>query len=274
MAEIMEYTQCGLDLERLLLLRDAPVAMKVLYLGDPMPAGSFSPARETGEHYALCQAATLARRGRKSITMYKEDNWCLWPLISYGITELEEEDYALLGGRHFYKDEEVSHQYFRDEYPRLKTDRRVEGIALAPLSDCAFEPDIVCIYCSPAQLRSLLMASKYESGIVAGSSLDTCASCVHGQIPVLNGERPYNLSIPDPGEYERGLCDENEMIFNVRGDHIFELVRGLKALKNMGFGYGQLTMDMKSDYARPEFYNHMFEKWGLPRGETWVPGAR
>ena len=274
MMTVSEYKRSGVELERLLNLREAPVAMKLLYEGDLMPEGSFSLLKKTGKHYAMCQAMTLVRRGRKSVTMFKEDNWCLWPLISYGITELDEADYELLGGRHFYKDQEISHKYFRDEYPRLNTDKKVIGFTMAPLSDCAFVPDIVCIYCNVAQLRSLLMASKYESGLIADSSLDTCASCVHGQIPVLNGTTPYNLSIPDPGEYERGLCDENDMIFNVSGDRIDELVRGLASLGTMGFGYGQLMMDMKLDYARPEFYNSMFEKWGLERGELWSPGSR
>ena len=274
MTAISEFNRNGARLEQLLNLREAAVAMKVMYEGDAIPEGSFSPLEKTGKHYAMCQAMTLVRRGRKALTMFKEDNWCLWPLISYGITELDEDDYELLGGNHFYKDREISHKYFREEYPRLKSDKKVVGFTMAPLSDCAFEPDIVCIYCSVAQLRSLLMASKYESGQIAGSALDTCASCVHGQIPVLNGTMPYNLSIPDPGEYERGLCDENDMIFNVRGDRVAELVAGLSSLGSIGFGYGSLMMDMNLDYSRPEFYNSMFEKWGLERGAVWNPGAR
>ena len=271
---VSDFNKHGTELEKLLNMREAAVALKVLYEGDEMPEGTYSPFEKTGKHYAMCQAFTLVRRGRKAVTMWKEDNWCLWPLISFGITELDEDDYQMLGGNHFYKDREVSHKYFREEYPRLKSEKKAIGFALAPLPDCTFSPDLVCIYCSVAQLRSLLMASKYESGEIASSSLDTCASCVHGLIPVLNGTMPYNLSIPDPGEYERGLCDENEMIFNVSGDRIEELLTGLTSLGKMGFGYGKLMPDMNLDYSRPEFYNFMFEKWGLPRGAVWNPGAR
>lgn len=272
MTEIHEINAWGEELETLLKLKDAPVALKVLYEGDDSPQDL--PLPNQGKHYAMCQAITLARHYRKAITLTKEDNWCLWPLISYGITTLDKEDDALLADKHFYKDRNASIHYFHSDYPRLKTDRKATGFALAPLSSCAFEPDMVMLYCYPGQLRSLIMAAKYESGIVPDASLDTCASCVHGQIPVLNGEKPYNISIPDPGEYERGLVDEDMMIFNFRADRLEELLRGLRALRGMGFGHGQLTMDMNLDYARPEFYNHMFEKWGLPRGDTWIPGAR
>lgn len=273
MTEIRDYNAYGVEIERLLKLRDSPVALKVVYQ-DELPIDEARSHDAAKKHYAMCQAMTLVRHNRKTITMLKEDNWCLWPLISYGIVDLDAEDIELLGDKHFYKDRAVSCSYFKEDYPRLKTDRKVAGFSLAPLSECDFVPDMVCIYCYPGQLRSLLMAAKYESGTIVQSSLDTCASCVHGQIPVLNGEKNYNLSIPDPGEYERGLCDENEMIFNLRGDRIVELFNGLQSLNNIGFGYGQLTMDMNLDYARPEFYNKMFEKWGLERGEVWVPGVR
>jgi len=38
-----------------------------------------------------------------------------------------------------------------------------------------------------------------------------------------------------------------------------------------GFGYRQLAPDMNLNYPRPEFYDNMFEKWGLERGELWGP---
>ena len=47
-----------------------------------------------------------------------------------------------------------------------------------------------------------------------------------------------------------------------------------KDLRDKGFGLKQLTYDLKLDYARPKFYNDMFEKWGLETGEEWIPGQR
>ena len=269
-----ECRRLGAELERLLNLRDAPVGLKVLYQGDELPAGSHRPYQETKKHYAMCQAMMASRHNRRSITLMKEDHWCIWPLISFGMAALDESDLIYLGDKHFIKDVEVSQKYFKEDYPRLRTEREVVGFALAPLSDIGFEPDIICVYCRPGQLRSLLMAAKYETGKVVESSLDTCASCVHATIPVLNGDKPYNLSIPDPGEYERSFCDEDDMIFTLRADRLEELVSGLSTINKNGFGYRQLTPDMNLDYARPEFYNNMFEKWGLPRGEQWGKNSK
>ena len=198
--DIHDYSRYGSELEKLLALRDAPVALKVLYKDDVPPSGSLRPYQDTKKHYAMCQAMMAARHNRKTITMLKEDHWCIWPLISYKMVELDEGDMRYLGGLHFYKDTEVSHKYFREEYPKLNSEKEVSGFLLGPLSECTFEPDIVCIYCNPGRLRSLLMATKYETGEILEPSLDTCGSCVHATIPVLNGIKPYNLSIPDPGE--------------------------------------------------------------------------
>jgi uncharacterized protein (DUF169 family) len=274
MTDIDEVKRLGAELEHILNLQSAPVGLKVLYRGDAVPEASTRPFRDTGKHYALCQAMTAARRDRRTFTLLKEDNWCIWPLISFRVVELDDRDLATLGDKHFIKDEAVSRKYFEKEYPRLQTEREVAGFALTPLSDAQFVPDIICVYCRPGQLRSLLMSAKYETGQVVPSSLDTCASCVHGAIPVLNGEKAYNVTIPDPGEYERGLCDADEMILTLKADRLPELVNGLRTMDQNGFGYRQLSMDMNLDYARPEFYNAMFEKWGLPRGALWGPRGR
>ncbi|NLO48785.1 MAG: DUF169 domain-containing protein [Clostridiales bacterium] len=271
MPTVNDFCRMGTEIEQALNLREAPIALKILYKNDEVSDIFIRPRRDMKKNLAFCQALTIVRHNRKSIAMLKEDNWCIWPLISFNNTPLDENDHELLGDKHFMKDPEASKAYFKDEYPRLNTQKEVIGYTLSPLSDCSFEPDIVMIYCYPGQLRNLLMASKYETGKTAQASLDTCASCVHAAIPVLNGDMPYNVSIPDPGDYERGLCDENYMIFTMRGDRVEEVVSGIKALSKFGFGYRNLTMDMNFNYPRPEFYIRMFEKWGLEKGEPWGP---
>ena len=274
MLKIDEIRQLGAEMERILILQSAPVGLKVLYGGEAIPEDTCRPYRDVGKHYAMCQAMTSARRERKTFTLLKEDNWCIWPLISFRMVTLDDGDTAYLGDKHFMRDRAASQRYFENEYPRLQTEKEVAGFALSPLTDIGYIPDIVCVYCRPGQLRSLLMAAKFETGHTVQASLDTCASCVHTVIPVLNGEKAYNVSIPDPGEYERGLCDPDEMIFTLRADRLTELLSGLRTMDGSGFGYRGLAMDMHLDYARPEFYNNMFEKWGLPRGELWGPRGK
>ena len=77
------------------------------------------------------------------------------------------------------------------------------------------------------------------------------------------------ITFPDPGEYERGFTDEDEVMFTMKAEKVTEIVSGLKILAGANFGYQQLQMDMPMNFPRPEFYNNMFAKWNLDTGVEW-----
>ncbi len=265
---VEKCNETGKRLEELLILRYSPIALKLIYDKAEIPAGTKRPFDDEGNRLAMCQAFALVRRNRKAYTMLKEDHWCVWPLVSYGLVSLEDEDYEYMGTKFFFKDPQRGVRFLREEYPFLKSDKKPIGFSIAPLASCAFEPDLVCIYCNPAQIRTLLMAMKFNTGEMLKVSLDPVDSCVHSTIPVLNGQ-DYNITFPDPGEYERGLTDENEVMFTLRGEKLAELAASVELFDSIGFGYKGLKMEMSMNFPRPEFYNRMFEKWGLAAGPEW-----
>ena len=263
-----EYAELGKQLMDNLVLRFSPIALKLLSDESEIPEGSLRPFDDRGDRLAMCQAYAMVRRNRTALTMLKDDHWCVWPLVSFGMVDLDEDDLDYMGGMFFMKDQERSRRYLREEYPMLAGDRKPIGFSLAPLESVDFEPDIITIYCRPAQIRSLLMAGKFHSGEMFPVTLDPVDSCVHSSIPVLNGKE-YNVTFPDPGEYERGMTAEDEVMFTMRADKLPDIVSGLQILSGAGFGYRELSMDMPTNFARPEFYNKMFGKWGLATGEEW-----
>ena len=125
------------------------------------------------------------------------------------------------------------------------------------------------VYCRPGQIRSLQMAAKFHSGKMLELKLDPVDSCVHSSIPVLNGQ-DYNITFPDPGEYERALTDEDEVMFTMKAEKVKEIVEVLSFLASVNFGYQEMSMSMWTDFPRPEFYNEMFEGWGLATGDVWT----
>ncbi len=267
---IENYREMGLDLEQQLLLRYSPIALKLIYDESEIPEGTVRPWQDEGNRLAMCQAFALVRRNRKSFTLLKEDHWCVWPLVSYRICPLDEADYEYIGTKFFMKDPQRGVKFLKEEYPFLNGKAPI-GFSIAPLRSCTFEPDLVCIYCNPAQIRSLLLAAKFDSGEMLKVTLDPVDSCVHSTIPVLNGQ-DYNITFPDPGEYERGLTDENEVMFTLRGEKLPVLTNTLKMFGSINFGYRGLQMEMDMNFPRPEFYNKMFDKWGLATGAEWKKG--
>ncbi len=263
-----EANAFGETLEKELLLRYSPIALKLLWSEDDIPEGTVRPWQDEGNRLAMCQAFALVRRNRKAYTMLKEDHWCVWPLVSYQLAPMEDADYDYMGDKFFIKDKVRSRRFLREEYPMLDCETAPIGFSIAPLRSCTFTPDLVTIYCNPAQMRSILMAAKFQTGEMLNVTMDPVDSCVHSTIPVLNG-KDFNITFPDPGEYERGLTDENEVMFTLRGDRLQLLTEGVQLIARIGFGYQGLKMEMDMNFPRPPFYNAMFEKWGLETGPEW-----
>ena len=269
MTKVEEYNKLGEKLENLLILRYAPIALKLIKTEEDIPEGALRPKKDLGEHLALCQAFAMVRRQRKSLVLLKEDHWCIWPLIGFGLVEFEEgtDYYDFAVTANFVEDPDKARTFFKTSYPRMTEGSNI-GLTLAPLDTANFEPDMVLIYLKPTQLRSALMAIKYKSGQLLQAEFDSVDSCVHSTIPCLKDGK-YKITVPDPGEYERGLTDEDEMILSAPADELSDLVGNLERLSSVGFGYRQLHMEMKTDFPRPQFYDDLFKMWGLDSGEIW-----
>ena len=269
MTEPKVFNNYGQALENLLILRYAPIAVKLLKSEDEIPESAVRPKRDMGMHLALCQAYAMVRRQRKSLVLLKEDHWCVWPLIGFGLVPFEEgtEYYDKAVTANFIQDPDKARAFFKSSYPRLAPESNI-GLALAPLDTADFVPDMVLIYLKPAQLRSALMSIKYKTGELLEARFDSVDSCVHSTIPLLKDGK-YKITVPDPGEYERGLTDEDQMILSVPGDKLSDLVEGLEILSRVGFGYRQLHTEMATDFPRPQFYDDLFKMWGLDTGEIW-----
>lgn len=269
MTTIGEFNQYGEELEKLLHLRTSPIAIKLLEKEEDIPVGAIRPKKDRNVHIALCQAFAMARRQGESIAMMKEDHWCWAPLIGLGLVECEEgsESYREVVQKIFVENKEKGEKLFAKSFPRLEYGKYA-GLVCAPLKTANFEPDMVMIYSNPAQLRSMLWGVKFKTASLLTSEFDPIDSCVYSTVPViLNGQ--YRITLPDPGEYERALAGEDEIIFSVPKDKMEELIEGLKHFEKIKFGYKQLTMEMRPDYPRPEFYNKVFKMWGLEEGELW-----
>jgi uncharacterized protein (DUF169 family) len=256
-----EYNNYGVELEKLLHLRTAPMAVKMLEREKDIPKDAIRPKRDRGYHLAQCQAFALSRRNRETIAMLKEDSWCWAPLIAFGLVETPK---IFLEGKIFYPalvstlnaSKKVSKHSPFFEYGKYM------GILSAPMSTASFKPDVVLIYSNAAQLRVMLMAIMYKRGNMVTSEFNPLDSCIYSVVPVIQ-KGDYRITLPDPGDFQRGLAAEDEIILSVPPDRVQELVMGLRHLEEIKHGYFQFSLEMRPNFPRPDFYNMLFEKWGL-----------
>jgi uncharacterized protein (DUF169 family) len=241
MTALKEFNQYGEELEKILILRTSPVAVKMLEKEEDIPAGAVRPKRDRHCHIAQCQAFALSRREKTMVAMLKEDHWCPAALMAYGLVDSPSSS--------------KSHPY-----DRFKAGKYL-GILTAPLKTAIFKPDAVIIYSNTAQLRSLLLSMSLEKlPLVNGRFFPP--SCAHAVVnPILTGQ--YWVVIPDPGEYQRALTGEDEIMFALPGEKMEDLVTGLIEGQKKEFAYSSHNMFMQADFPHADFYKKMFRSWGL-----------
>ncbi len=245
MTTLKEYNSYGEELERLLLLRTSPIAVKMLEKEEDIPDGAIRPKRDRGIHIAQCQAFAMSRRDRETVAMLKEDNWCFAPLIAYGLVDPP-------------ADPDIKRF---TSFPRLDRGKYI-GIVSAPLRTANFEPDLVLIYSDTAQLRSMLMPSHFIGEEALVNSHFFPPSCAYTVVPVLsNGQ--YLVALPDPGDYTRALAGEDEIILSVPRDKMEALISGLRQFEERRQGYTAPSRMMQFDFPQPELYQRLFKRWGL-----------
>ena len=241
--ELSTFNKCGDELETSLLLRTSPVAVKMLEKETDIPKEAFRPKRDGGYHIAQCQAFGISRREGKTVAMLKEDHWCPTALMAYGMVEKPD-----------------SMAKWGESFMSFEVGKYI-GVLTAPLKSATFMPDIVLIYLNPAQLRGLLLPMMFGGGSSQISCHLFLPSCAHSVVdPMITGKNAVVL--PDPGEYQRALTLEEEIIFAVPRDKMQGMMAGLKGMGKM-YSHRDQYMAMHPDFEQPQFYKDLFKGWGL-----------
>ena len=260
--------EIGAELRSMFDLRTRPIGIKFLRPDEETPSNAISPTQDMKCHMAMCQAKAAARRENKTIVMRKEDHWCWNPLIVYGLVPCEEgtKEFELVTKYIGVKDPEDAKKVLAG-FPKLKYGE-FDRLVVGPMETAEFVPDVVLLYCNAAQLRSMLYAAKVENGGIIPSSFDAVDSCAYAVTnPILDGQ--YRITVPDPGEYERALTGDDEMIFSIPLNRLEAFTEQAKFARTHNMGFAQLRMNMEYDFARPPFYNELFAIWNLPQGKDW-----
>jgi uncharacterized protein (DUF169 family) len=236
------FNKYGEDLENALVLRTSPIALKMMEKEADIPKQAFRPRKDGGHNIAQCQAFGMSRREGKTVAMLKEDHRCPTALLAYGMVA-KPDNMAMYG----------------ESFLSFEVGKYV-GVVTAPLKSATFMPDLVLIYSNPAQLRGMLlpMMTGGNSKVDTHLFLPSCGHCVVD--PMVTGK--YCVVLPDPGEYQRALTLEEEMIFAVPQAKMPELMAGLNG-RGRKYSHRDQYMSMLPDFEQPQFYKDMFKGWGL-----------
>jgi len=232
MEVLVLFNEWADEFEKYLRLKTRVLAIKLLKKGDEIPKNAVRPLKDLGHHLSLCQAFALSRRQEMPIAIFKEDNWCFEPVVGYGFAEPPQ---YFLDGHNRYPDTartlEAGSRWAHN-MPKLEVGRYV-GIVSAPLSKAGFEPDVVMIYCDPAQLTQIMIAVNWIDGNDVSSVLSGHSACVYAVVPVVLN-RQFQVSVPCIGDRKRAMAQDDELIFSMPKERVKDLLEGLRALESSG----------------------------------------
>ncbi len=253
-----------------LKMRNRPIGLKVYRHGEQVPDKYWRPFRDANENYAMCQIMTLVKTQGRVIALTKEDHWCWKPLIGFGLVDIEKgsDAYSIALKNNGCMDLEKSAEDF-DQFPKLERND-MNAILVGPLDQLDVTPDIVLLYANTnQQVRWMIGGLKYRHGIKVHSDFDYIDSCIWSTIPTLLSGEP-KISIPDPGEVQRGGCPEDELILTVPEWMFKQMAVDTKKKiddqnrrLNNPDGTVKMAAEMVPNFPRPGFYNKLYELWGL-----------
>jgi uncharacterized protein (DUF169 family) len=230
-----EWISQGLEINNRIRPRTPPVAVKLLKDMREMPEGVMRPVKDFGGRMLICQAITVAREYGYTIGLTYEDTKGLCPgPILFGWGELEDETdiaKAWLEGKRF-PDLETAKKTL-DSLPRFEKGEYA-GMIVSPIEKANLVPDVIVVYCNPAAVMVLIIASIYKRGGQLTFVTTGLCGCLNEIIrPILDGEP--NAIIPGIGEKLHARTQDDEMAFSIPRERLSEIIEGFKCSRNIRY---------------------------------------
>lgn len=203
-----------------------PIAIKMLKDESEIPDELGRPQEMWGHRIAVCQAWGRARWNGESIAMFKDDISCPIALFTFGMAEPPESwSEGNLYLDWYTPSEQAAENYANSLYKLPKG--KYAGVAMAPIIDCSFEPDLVLVYGYPAQVMRLIIAAIMNEGGRFENSIFPPGVCTDTITPtMLTGKSRFG--IPCYGDLKYEYASQFELVFSVPAAKLEEMAYNLK----------------------------------------------
>lgn len=230
-----DWAELTRELERLLRLRTYPIAYKRLEKAEELD--KIPRVRRFKRGFSFCQLPTLVRRAGWTVGVTRDnfDDRATHCARINGLLATTEEEISR-------KASQFANFWFANVEEATKQMRALpvvppgEAVVLAPLASGKFDPDVILIYGSPAQLVMLMCGLQFKHFerfqfffIGEGACADSLAQCYNTGKPA--------LAIPCWGERRWGSVAEDELVLALPPGMMETAVEGLQALWGRGLRY-------------------------------------
>jgi uncharacterized protein (DUF169 family) len=247
---VTDWTKKAEALNRLIRPLAFPIAVKLVKSVDEFPEKTRRPSRDMGFKTNVCVGMTMARKYGWTVGMTADDNACLIAAYTYGWSEPESETRKAL------TDFMVVMKYSANENAARTTMEAVEqvklnkgkyaGVVFSPLERTKIDPDLVMIFCNPAQVMRLVHGATQETGVSVQSMFSgRGGTCTEGVLQTFKTREP---KVVLPGNGDR--VQDEEIAFAIPANWLDPVIRGLEATHQTGIRY-PIPVDVRHEPLFP-----------------------
>lgn len=231
------YHEFGKKIEEYLRPSTFPLAIKLIKSETEIPIKSRSPKSHLKLQNYLCQNFLMSRTYGWTIAVTAEDCACQLARAVLGWDPMTEKSNKLMHlffvGR-YAENLEIS-KTFEKHICVLKN--KIIGLVISPLTRTKIEPDVVQIYCMPAQAMRLIQSYLYFQGEnFEFTSAGRMASCHEGVVKTFLTDQPQ-LIILGNGDRVWGGAQDSELMFSIPKSKLELIINGLEASHKAGIKY-------------------------------------
>lgn len=212
-----------------------PVAVRMLRPGERGPGEARHSSEDLPRFITPCRAIDLARRHGWTLALTREDSRCALGngALGFGPTSASGGPPLLCEGLYAGGAEARAHAVAAaDRFPAGE----YCALLVAPLARCAFEPDLVVVYATPAQIMRLVQAALWKRGGRLVSSFGCRMDCSEIIVTTMKSQE-CQVILPGTGDRAFGRTQDDEMAFSIPWGRMAEILEGLQGTHRNGIRY-------------------------------------
>ena len=249
-----DWTKQAEALNRLIRPLTFPIAVKLVKSIDEFPERTRRPFQDMGFKTNVCVGMTMARKYGWTVGMTADDNACLIAAYTYGWSEPES------GAKKALTDFLQVMKYAANENAARTTMEAVEqvklskgkyaGVVFSPLERTKIDPDLVMIFCNPAQLMRLVHGATQETGVSVQSVFSgRGGTCTEGVLQTFKTGKP-KVVLPGNGDRVWAMVQDEEIAFTIPANWLDSVIKGLEATHQTGIRY-PIPVDVRHEPLFP-----------------------
>ncbi|NVM35178.1 MAG: DUF169 domain-containing protein [Candidatus Lokiarchaeota archaeon] len=232
-----KYQHYGKKFEELLRPASFPIAIKLVKDKSEILSNFKRPKSDLNVQTFVCQTFKMVRSYGWTMIITEEDCACKLARGIYGWDPMSEEaiNFANQFSIGLYSKNLETAKKLQEHLYILK--EKCLGLVISPLTRTKIEPDVVQIYCNPAQATRLIQAYLYiKGGVLDFTSAGRVGSCHEGIIKTIQTDEPQ-LVILGNGDRVWGGAEDTEVMFSIPKSKLDSVIEGLESTHKAGLRY-------------------------------------